>query len=517
MLLNCLLFTFALPGGGACEILWDFWPDNQDVLGFLTCLEAEALGDCIIADAGTNANGVINQTIMLDGAGTSVPFSPEDVQYNWTQLDTGVPMATLQNADTATPSFIAPALGLYRFQLDAVWLCFQDTATVDIQILVAAPEEMDATLIVNLNNTVPVQVTFSSPTDDRLFIVGKNGQIRIYKNGGLLATPFLDITNLTSGGSEQGLLGLAFDPDYETNGVFYVNYTGSTPAGTGLSRDTRIVAYERDAGNPDLADPSSASLLLSIGQPETNHNGGQVHFGPDGFLYISTGDGGGAGDNHGSLGNGQDPTTLLGKILRLQTNELNPYSIPPDNPFVGNAGVLDEIWDLGLRNPWRFSFDRDTGDVYIADVGQGSWEEVDFEPAGSGGGFNYGWRLREGAHCFNPPTNCDPGGLTDPVHEYSHGGGNCSITGGHVYRGQDIAGISGFYFFADYCTGNFWSLINTSQGWQVDPLVVFVNATPLNADILGFGEDNQGEIYICTGSFPFTQGEVYKLTALHTR
>ncbi len=512
MLLNCLLFTFALPGAGSCEILWDFWP-NTTVLGYLNCLEAANLGDCLTADAGDNGNGAVNQTIMLDGSGTSVPSSPGEIQYSWTQVDTGVPMVTLQNADTAAPSFIATALGLYRFQLDATWLCFQDSATVDIQVLVAAPEEMDAILIASLNNTGPVQVTYSHPGDDRLFIVGKNGQIRIYKNGGLLATPFLDITALTSNGSEQGLLGLAFDPDYVNNGIFYVNYTGFTPAGGGISRDTRIVAYERDALDPDLADPSSASLLLSISQPETNHNGGQIHFGPDGHLYISTGDGGGAGDNHGVIGNGQDPTTMLGKILRIQTNGLAPYTVPADNPFVGVAGVLDEIWDLGLRNPWRFSFDRDTGDIYIGDVGQGSWEEVDFEPAGSGGGFNYGWRLREGAHCFNPPTNCDPGGLTDPVFEYSHAGGNCSITGGHVYRGQDIAGIDGFYFFADYCSGDFWSLINTTQGWQSDPLTVFVGATPLSANILGFGEDSQGEIYICTGGQTF--GSIYKLTGLH--
>ncbi|HEX9076100.1 MAG TPA: PQQ-dependent sugar dehydrogenase, partial [Anaerolineae bacterium] len=274
----------------------------------------------------------------------------------------------------------------------------------------------------------PVYVTHAGDNSGRLFIVERAGTIRIWKNGALLPAPFLDITSrVQSGYIEQGLLSVAFPPGYATKGYFYVDYTNKTGIG-----NTIIARYSITA-NPDVADPNSEQVILNITQPEVNHNGGQLQFGPDGYLYIGMGDGGGGGDQHGTIGNAQDPSTLLGKLLRInvepsqhsgpvlpgatfmtflpfisKAGSFFTYSIPATNPYTTTAGYRGEIWALGLRNPWRFSFDRQTGDLYIADVGQDSYEEVDFQPASSAGGENYGWRILEGNHCYNPPTGCIP-------------------------------------------------------------------------------------------------------------
>jgi hypothetical protein len=297
----------------------------------------------------------------------------------------------------------------------------------------------------------PIFVT-SPPGDlQRLFIVERPGRIVILINGQVLPDPFLDIVGRVLSGGERGLLGLAFHPDYDNNGYFYVNYTNT-------SGNTVVSRFEISA-DPDLADSSSEYLLLTISQPYSNHNGGMIAFGPnDGYLYIGMGDGGSGGDPQNRA---QNDGVLLGKMLRIDVDGSSPYGIPPDNPFAGPGDPLDEIWARGLRNPWRFSFDRQTGDIYIADVGhwrfsfdrqtgdiyiadvgQSQWEEIDYQPASGSGGENYGWRLMEGNHCYNPPVDCDPGGLTYPIYEYSHGGSpfRCSITGGYVYRGNAIPG-----------------------------------------------------------------------------
>ena len=269
----------------------------------------------------------------------------------------------------------------------------------------------------------PVAITNAGDGSDRLFITLLGGQIRIFDGQQILAQPFLDISSLVTSGGEQGLFSVAFHPDYANNGWLYVDYTD-------LNGNTVIASYSISA-DPNIVDPASAAILLSISQPFANHNGGQLQFGPDGYLYIGMGDGGSGGDPQN---NAQTLSTLLGKMLRIDVDGAPPYSIPADNPFINDPVAREEIWALGLRNPWRFSFDRQTGDLFIADVGQSTLEEVDFQPSHSTGGANYGWRLMEGSDCYNPTTNCNNGMLTLPILEYDHSLG-CSITGGYRYRG----------------------------------------------------------------------------------
>jgi glucose/arabinose dehydrogenase len=306
----------------------------------------------------------------------------------------------------------------------------------------------------------PVFITNAGDGSGRLFILERAGRIRIVKNGALLGTPFLDIDQIVnSAGGEQGLLALAFHPNYASNGLFYTVHT----APINSVNSVILSRFSRSAGNPDLANAGSQVTLLSIPHPvNTNHNGGTLAFGPDGYLYWSTGDGGGAGD---LPNNAQNLTVLLGKILRLDVDSGSPYGIPASNPFVGdpNAAVREEIWAYGLRNPWRFSFDALTGDLYIGDVGQGAREEIDFQPASSSGGENYGWRVMEGSLCFNPASGCNTSGKVLPIAEYDHNTG-CSVTGGYVYRGSRYPLLRGHYFYGDFCTGAFFSLQGSSAG-----------------------------------------------------
>lgn len=312
----------------------------------------------------------------------------------------------------------------------------------------------------------------------RLFVIEKVGRIRTIQNGQLLLTPFLDITDrVNNSGNEMGLLGLAFHPAYSQNGFLYVNYTGR-------GGNTFISRFNASGDN---ADPNSEKILLTVDQPFPNHNGGVLAFGPDGYLYAGLGDGGLGGD---PFGNAQSLSTLLGKILRIDINNGDPYAVPADNPF-GN-----EIWAYGLRNPWRMSFDSMTGDLYIADVGQGTWEEIDYLPAGSPGGTNFGWDFREGAHDYEGTA---PSGLVDPVAEYSHAEGGCSVTGGYVYRGA-MTEWNGIYLYGDYCTGFIWGLIRSNDGWQKQ-LLFDVDVT-----ITSFGQDEAGEIYLLSDS-----GGIYRL------
>jgi len=327
--------------------------------------------------------------------------------------------------------------------------------------------------------------------DDRLFVVEQSGRIRIIKKGQLLDQLYLDITDkVTTDGNEQGLLSVAFHPDYAANGQFFVNYTRQPDGATVIER------YTVSKDDPDRADDQSGRVILTIAQPEANHNGGQLQFGPDGYLYIGMGDGGGQGDQHGSIGNGQNLKALLGKILRVDVTNQDTYVIPATNPF----GT--EVWAYGLRNPWRFSFDRATNDLYIADVGQNTYEEVDFQPASSKGGENYGWRITEGWHCYSPSEGCDQTGLVLPVAEYSHDVGGCSVTGGYVYRGSKYPALQGAYFFGDYCTGNIWSLQRSGDQWQM------TKQLESGVRISSFGEDVNGELYVVDHG-----GAIYQLAA----
>ncbi len=326
----------------------------------------------------------------------------------------------------------------------------------------------------------PVVLT-SPPADARLFVVEKRGTIRIVKQGTILATPFLDLSAKVTTGSEQGLLGLAFHPGHATNGLFVVNYTD-------LAGDTRVSLFRVQTANPDRADPASEQLILTVAQPFSNHNGGMVAFGPqDGHLYIGMGDGGSGGDPQG---NGQKRTTLLGKLVRLAVASNGQVSIPADNPFVGQSATRPEIWSLGLRNPWRFSFDRTTGDLYVGDVGQNQREEINVVTPAAGRGANFGWNIMEGTACFGS-SGCSTQGLVLPTVEYLHAEG-CSVTGGYVYRGTAIPSLAGTYFYADYCQGWVRSF-RWSNGSATDPR----EWTALSGgQVSSFGEDAQGELYI---------------------
>ena len=347
--------------------------------------------------------------------------------------------------------------------------------------------------------TRPLFVTTPPEDNTRLFIVEQGGFIRLCKEGVLQATPFLDLSALIgSTAGERGLLGLAFHPDYARNGILYVNYTN-------VQGDTVVALYCRYADNADLGDPDTAKILLTIDQPFSNHNGGMIAFGPDGYLYIASGDGGSGNDPEN---NGQALDTLLGKILRIDVDTGELYGIPADNPFAGVATGMNEIWAYGLRNPWRFSFDRTTGDLWIGDVGQNALEEIDFQSASSTGGENYGWRNREGNICRPGEAQCDLPGAVDPIHVYSNLGSQ-SVTGGYVYRGAAVPELQGTYFFADYITGKVYALTHENG----ENVVVTDETDSLTGDgvtlgnIASFGEDAAGELYV----IDHTAGVVLKM------
>ncbi|HBP89926.1 MAG TPA: glucose dehydrogenase [Nitrospiraceae bacterium] len=317
----------------------------------------------------------------------------------------------------------------------------------------------------------PVFLTGSPDQTHRLFVVEQDGHIVILNEGKKKSTPFLNIADRLATGGERGLLGLAFHPQYSANGRFFVNYTREKDGAT-------VIAEYRVSSDPDQATPTETTRLI-IPQPYSNHNGGMIAFGPDALLYIGMGDGGAGGDPENRA---QDRESLLGKILRIDVDGPPPYGIPADNPFVGQQGQ-PEIFALGLRNPWRFSFDRQTGELWAGDVGQNLWEEIDVIAKGN----NYGWRLLEGTHCFNPATNCEvTKSLVPPVTEYRHEQGRCSVTGGYVYRGKRLPALYGVYVFGDYCTGEIWGYRDGQTTQLLD--------TDLR--IASFGEDREGELYV---------------------
>ncbi len=334
----------------------------------------------------------------------------------------------------------------------------------------------------------PVFLTHAGDQSGRLFIVEQPGTIRIVEEGRLREEPFLDISDRVSFGGERGLLGLAFHPEYKRNGRFFVNYTRREDGAT-------VIAEYRRTGQANRVD-SEQHVLIVVPQPYSNHNGGMIAFGPDGYLYIGMGDGGAGGDPENRAQNQDD---VLGKLLRVDVNTPPPYGIPADNPYVDGQG-RPEIFATGLRNPWRFSFDRETGDLWLADVGQNKWEEVNVVKKGG----NYGWRVMEGNHCFIRMEPCGQERFTSPVLEYGHQGGRCSITGGYVYRGNAIPSLSGVYLYGDYCSGEIFA-VRTALGGRVDgePWVLKTNAA-----ISSFGEDETGEIYMVD-----RKGAVYQLVS----
>lgn len=355
----------------------------------------------------------------------------------------------------------------------------------------AAQQQPLATEEVATGLNTPVWVTFA-PGDDasRIFVVTHWGRIRIVDHDVLSPTPFLDVHSIvTWDANEQGLLGMVFHPDYQQNRQFYITYVDR-------NGDWVLARYLRDPLNPDLADPNSGVILLTIGHPFTWHHGGWMEFGHDGYLYVATGDGGGVGD---PVNGGQRGDTLLGKILRIDVDGGFPYAIPPSNPFVNDPNFLDEIWAYGVRNPWRGDLDDLTGDMWFGDVGQDIWEEVSYAPAGVGG-LNFGWRLMEGTHCYNP-ANCSTAGLTLPILDYQHGGFpyRCAVAGGVVYRGRAMATMHGRFFYGDYCSGEVWSTLTDGVS-AVDlrdhsaDLAVTMGSSRA---IIGFGQDADGEIYVC--------------------
>jgi len=346
----------------------------------------------------------------------------------------------------------------------------------------------------------PVAITHAG--DERLFLTLQEGLIVVWDGERLLPEPFLDLRDRVLSGGERGLLSTAFHPEFDQNGLFFVDYTN-------LAGDT-VVARFRVSDDPNRADRDSAVTLLQIGQPFANHNGGQLQFGPDGFLYIGMGDGGSAND---PMCNAQRTDTLLGKMLRLDVdvNSDQPpfFGIPAGNPFRGPGDPPDEIWAVGLRNPWRFAFDRLTGDLFIADVGQGAREEVSFQPAGSPGGENYGWKRMEGTLCLSdrncplPVPPCDDPAFIDPIIEYDHSEGDCAVVGGYVYRGSAIEGLDGVYFYGDFCTGIVRAAERFGATWVSRDL-------PLSVPSLSsFGEDLDGELYLAS-----LQGNLFRLTGL---
>jgi glucose/arabinose dehydrogenase len=334
----------------------------------------------------------------------------------------------------------------------------------------------------------PVYLT-APQNDERSFIVEQPGRIRILQNGNVVQKPFLDITSKVGFGGERGLLSVAFHPQYRANGFLFVNYTDR-------NGDTRIERYTVSRADPNVVDPASAKMILKIDQPYSNHNGGLNLFGPDGMLYIGMGDGGSQRDPHG---NGQNPNALLGKLLRINVDRGDPYSIPDGNPYASGGG-RGEVWAIGLRNPWRFAFDRGPGLLYIADVGQDRYEEINVAPSNAAG-VNYGWSVMDAATCFKSES-CNTSGLQQPAVIFNHSDGNCSVIGGFVYRGRKIPEIQGEYFYSDWC--NSWvKSFSYANGSPSQPRQWFSRGM---GSIVSFGEDGQGELYICSSN-----GRVYRI------
>ena len=389
-----------------------------------------------------------------------------------------VPGCASQESQVADPPVVSPTEG------------FRDSGSHAKGGEPLSDVDLDLHVVAN-GLSSPLAIAHAGDGTNRLFVVEQPGTIRVIDDGELVEQPFLDVSDLVVAGGEQGLLGLAFHPDYQDNGRFFVDYTD-------VDGDTVVAEYDV-SHSADVADPESARVLLRIDQPYPNHNGGNILFGPDGYLYIATGDGGSADDPHE---NGQSLSTLLGKLLRIDVDarDAGAYGIPSGNPFLGEDDALPEIWAYGLRNPWKFSFDRQTGDLWIGDVGQSAFEEID-HVRGDAAGLNYGWDVMEGRNCFTE-ANCDRSGKVLPVTGYSHDKG-CSVTGGFVYRGAEARALRGGYVFGDFCSGIIWVLDARAEGF-VEPVQVMASKRSISS----FGEDEHGELYMTD----LAAGELLQLT-----
>jgi glucose/arabinose dehydrogenase len=362
--------------------------------------------------------------------------------------------------------------------------------------------------LVTDNLRSPTAVTF--PGNGDIWVTEQPGLIRVVKNGKLLDEPLLDLRSkmlkVNKGYEERGLLGICLHPQFNATKKFYVFYSTTT---TGKFDHKDVIAEYKLSANTGKLDPNSGRIILTADKPDGNHDGGCIQFGPDGYLYISFGDGGGQGDKHGEFGNGQNINTLLGKILRIDVNTGAPYSIPKSNPFVGKKDTRPEIWAYGFRNPYRFSFDKTSGELFAGDVGQDLWEEVDIVKKGA----NYGWRLMEGTHCYNPATGCDIKEITPPIAEYSHKEG-ISVIGGYIYRGKEIPILKSKYVFADWI-GKMFYLQKSGSEWQGGK-ITFQNIPP-DLKIIGFGEDPAGEVYVLTNADTGPEnakGGIYKIVKI---
>lgn len=375
------------------------------------------------------------------------------------------------------------------------------TPLIDGSSAPAAPTSFTVRLVKVADVAKPVLVTSPRDGTDRLFVVSKAGRIRIVRNGTLLASSFLNISSSVSKGGEQGLLGMAFHPSFKTNRKLYVYFTNT-------SGNTVVREYKASASNPNVVASGSGRTILKIKQPYANHNGGMLAFGRDGYLYIGTGDGGSAGDPGNRA---QSKNSLLGKMLRINVNgrtATKAYKIPSSNPYVGRAG-RNEIWQRGLRNPWRFSFDRSNGNLWIGDVGQSKYEEVDRaarKSSGPGRAVNWGWRVMEGRHCYRPSSGCSKTGKRTPLVEYSHASnGRCAVTGGYVYRGTAIPALRGWYVYGDYCSGEVWAVSSTASK-PASPVRLL--GTGSGRLVSGFGENDAGELFLTD-----LNGSVYRIAA----
>jgi glucose/arabinose dehydrogenase len=436
-----------------------------------------AVGRLDLTDGGLNAPHI--RVHLVSGAPITVQYKVDDGQYVALRyFDAPLPSASA-SANPPPASASLPA-----------------TASPPTQAPSASPSTGPVTVVLEPFAQGFSALTFVANAGDGtgdLYAVEQAGQIwRIGPEGTVADQPFLDVSSEITAGGERGLLGLAFHPDYRSNRRFFVAYTDTSGADT--------IAEFTATADGSAADPGSERIVLKIDEPFANHNGGMLAFGPDGDLYFGTGDGGSGGD---PMGNGQNTDVLLGKILRLDVDHGDPYAIPPGNPFAQGGGA-PEIWDWGVRNPWRFSFDSQTGDLWIADVGQGTWEEIDAEPAGTGGR-NYGWNVVEGNECYGAQT-CDRSGLTPPVAVHDHSQGVCAIVGGYVYRGAQFPALDGRYLFSDNCAGTIWAL--GAAAAMANGSADYQPVAQSNVNPSAFGVDEAGELYLVD-----LEGDVFRITA----
>jgi len=466
---------------------------------FLLLFTACGFGGTPSAPQAEDYTPVVSQAteVTTSAAATIAPATevvPTATEVVATEVATSAPLPTEPSAPTSNVTEVTVATEVAVTEVAVTEVAVTEVAVTEVAVTeVPTPAQQEVSidsLSIGLEQVVdglslPVAVVNAQDGSNRLFVVEKGGTIRLVEDGVLKEEPFLDISDSVSGSSEQGLLGLAFEPQRSER--FYVNYTDRSGA-------TVITRYQVSS-DPDVADLASAEIILTISQPASNHNGGNVLFAPDGYLWIGTGDGGAANDR---FLNGQNKESLLGAMLRLDVSGEQGYSIPPDNPFVGGGGAA-EIWAIGLRNPWRYSFDSATNDLWVADVGQNEWEEV-HKVASNSAGLNYGWPILEGTHCFTDAT-CATDRLLLPITEYNHRQG-CSITGGHVYRGNAYPQMQGNYYFSDFCSGLIWA-IDAANNSFTEPTLLLES----NLRVSSFGEDEAGELYLTS----YENGTLYRV------